>query len=259
MRTIYAILLLTFCLTGYSQIGGITGSKINAINHEPIPKGKAEFEPSYTYGRTTQIWDDKKQLNYIFGSPDSLLIGAAMNFRMAYAFSNSFELGCNLGVGYSNWSMKYKLFDIDDLGIGIMGGINMPFGSAVVDKRQRYTGEVSSFAFGGIVSYEFNEQSSIDFNVQFQDYFHKAIGNSEYDVFLALDYGQYFNDYLMVHSLFYQSSNFNPLWQKKLTYSPGLSMEMKAEYMVVFNLNIDLIGRNVFRTNGFSVAFTITL
>ncbi len=252
-------IVLLFSSHGFSQIGGITASKFNSFNHTPIPVGKAEFEPSYNLNRFSQRWNQDGKLENIYNSSDSIVIDESLNFRMAYALTERLEFGCNLGVDYSNWSAKYAIATYDKLGLGIMAGANFPLGFAVIDKSNRSADQIGSYAFGLIASYEFSDKSSTDLNVQWQDYFQSNIELPQSDLFLSWEYGYYVKDILLVGGFWFQDSIFEFSDQYKLTFVPGVSFEMKEEYMVVINGSFDLLGKNIEKVNGLSVAFTLTL
>ncbi len=259
MKQINSLLLfLLYFFSGYAQVGGVSGSKINAVNHAPIAVGLAEFEPSYNYLRTHEYWNDEGKLENIFSTSDSLLIRASINLRIAYTFTEALEFGCNLGVDYSNWSFKYALHTDKKLGIGLLAGANFPFGNTIVDKTRRSAAQIGTYGFGAIASYEFDEQSSLDFNVQIQEYFQKNDELPNADMFLYLDYGHYYKDFFLLASVSYQQS-FGDIDQHLLTFYPGVSIEMKPEYLIVLNGVFDILGRNIERTQGLSIAFTITL
>ena len=254
--------LFTYCVfigTLFSQIGGISASKINSINHAPIDLGLAEFEPSYSFSKSRKQWDQNGNLSPLYSTIDSILIDASFNLRMAYAFTEQLEFGCNLGVGYSNWSAKYAIHTKNKFGIGVMLGANLPFGFAEIDTRNRTVDQISTYGMGLIASYDVNEKSSIDFNAQIQNYFQDNDNLPSSDIFVSIDYGHYIKDILLVASFLYQTSDFDNFQQNKLTFSPGISFEMKPEYAIAANANFDLTGKQTEKTHGFSVAFTITL
>lgn len=261
MKKIVIILLIysLFASVVIAQVGGVSGSKINAVNHVPIAVGLAEFEPSYNFARYGQQWNDDSDLINIFSSSDSIVIDASFNLRMAYAFTEELEFGCNLGADYSNWSAKYALFTENKLGLGLLAGVNFPFGFQVVDTKNRGVDQIGTYGIGVIASYELSEESSLDFNMQRQDYFQKHPALPSSDLFIYLDYGHYIGDFFMLASISYQHSSFDGFEQNKLSFSPGVSIEMKPEYLIVANANFDILGKNIEKSMGLSVAFTITL
>jgi len=259
LRRLFVVVFVFSYVLLTGQIGGITGSKINSFNHMPIDLGKAEFEPTYNYLQYSKQWDDDGKLQDAFASSDSLGYDVSLNLRMAYTFTTRLEFGCNLGIDYSNWSAKYALGTFGKVGLGVMAGANFPYGFSEINKKNREADQIGTYGLGLIFSYEINDKSSVDFNAQWQDYFQSNIENPNADQFLSVDYGYYVGDVLFMGSLFYQRSEFDNLNSYRLTFMPGISFEMKQAYMVVPNLSFDLLGKNIEKTLGFSVSFTMTL
>ena len=258
MRIICVFGFAFFCFYSVSaQIAGIAGVKINAINVVPMPVGSAEFEPSYNFSYTSDRWDMNGDRVSLYSTSDSILIDASLNLRMAYAFTDRIEFGCNLGTDFSNFSIKYALYNRHDIGFGIMAGTNLPFGFAEIDRSQRSPDQIPVYGLGLIMSYTIDEVSSIDLNVQVQDYYYDSVDLPDADIFVTMDYGHYVKDVLYVASFIYQESLTKSDSMRKLTFSPGISMEMMSNYAVVLNLNVDLMGRGIERNNGFSLAFTM--
>jgi len=259
----YLLLILLFCSLShtYAQIGGLTASKINSFNHAPIPKGSAEFEPNVTYSFSSKSWDDQGELKNTFSSLDSISVESGISFRMAYTLTDLWEVGTIIASDYSSWSVKRELMTKGPLGLGIMAGINVPYGITTIDRSLRAADQVSNYGIGLISSYELSIDASIDLNVQYQDYFHAAEDISNSDIFISLDYGHYINqqNIYLIASFLYQNSSLEIGNLSKLTFSPGISIEMKKSYLIVINANLDLTGQNTDKTNGFNVAWTMTL
>jgi hypothetical protein len=253
------IISQSFVISISAQIGGITGSKINSVNFEPIPVGLAEFEPTYNLTIADQRWDDNGDIQSLYSTSDSLLIDGSLNLRMAYTFTDRLEVGCNLGVDYSNFSFKYAIWSNEKLGLGIMGGTNHPFGFAEIDRTNRSADQISTYGLGGIASYNLSDKSSLDINIQFQEYFRAHLDNPTTDYFVSIDYGHYVKSVFLLGSFLYQESSLIDGSQRKLTFSPGISIEMKPEYLIVFNLNFDLFGKAIEKTSGLGLSFTMTL
>ena len=254
--------LLILCLFANiisGQVGGISGSKVNSVNHVPIPVGTAEFEPSYTFSKYTKAWNDQGNLGDAFSSIDSAEINASWNMRMAYAFTDELEVGCNLGSNYSNWSAKYAIGNWDKLGLGLMTGLNLPFGNALIDKSNRASEHIGNYGLGIIGSYQFSEKASFDLNIQnFKNLFdHVEISNN--DFYISADFGHYVGRSFLLASMYFQKSDFDGFTANVLRFSPGISIEHMSNYFIVLNGNFDLLGKNMPKTNGFSIAFTITL
>jgi len=258
---LFLVAIFFFCQNIHAQIGGISGGKINAFNHLPIPKGTAEFEPNYGFYSVSKFWDNDGQLQAKYGSKDSLEINSQISFRMAYTFSDKFELGTFIAESFTNWSFKYVTLDKEKFGLAVIGGLNFPFGSAVIDKSQRKPEHHSQYILGLASSHQFSESTSLDINLQYQDYFgsHPEIPKS--DIFIYADVGHYLGDsgIQLLSSLGYQISQLEDTSSTKMTFYPGVAFEMQSNYFIVANAFFDLIGQNAEKTSGISIAWTITL
>jgi len=254
------IFLVIYYSSGIAQINGVSGSKINAFNHLPIPVGTAEFEPNIGITRYSQYWDTEGNLQSVFQSTDSIQIESTISFRMAYPLSSKLELGTFIATDFSNWSLKYALGGNETFGYGIMGGINLPYGIASIDKKNRTADQVSTYGLGIIGSFTINETTSIDANLQYQDYIHSAPGLPDGNIFLSIDYGKYFKGRTQLMSSFVYSQSLGDQANGfVLSYYPGIGLESKGAYMIFLSGAFDLIGENALKTSGFAVAWTITL
>ncbi len=243
----------------FAQVGGISGSKITSINHKPLPNGVAEFEPSYNFSVFSKQWNAEGKLEDAFSSSDSLSVSANWNLRMAYPISKRVELGAILGADFSNWSAKYALGTWENFGLGAMAGLNLPFGNAQINKNNREASSIGNYGLGLIASYEFDEITSLDINVQnFKNlYEHQELSNN--DLYITADFGRYFGPSLLVASVYYQYSDFDAFKASVFQFTPGISYEKKENYVLVLNGNFSLFGKNMPKTFGFSMACTIVL
>lgn len=239
----FALIFLTTQLK--SQIGGVTGTKINALNHKAIDTGSAEFEPNYSIIQSSKYWDENGEENDIYNSKDSIYWETGISFRMAYALSDKFEVGTLLANDYSNWSVKYAYLTKEKLGIGLQGGFNLPYGITVIDKTNRQADQVASYILSLSGSYEFSKLLSIDANIQYQDYFDSVDQLQNSDIFVYVDAGQYISDggVLLMASVSYQQSKFDLFNQNKFSFYPGVAFEMKDNFFLVLNCSFDLSGK----------------
>jgi hypothetical protein len=256
-----SILWIISISIGSAQIGGISSIKVNAITHLPLAMGTAEFEPNYTFTRTTSFWDDDGELIPLFPNQDSANIETLVSFRMAYPISKKIEIGTFIASDFSNWSVKYTLLDQDRLGLATMGGINLPYGVTTVSTGTQSADNTIPYAYGLIGTYKISEKSSIDVNVQRQSYLSRGPQVPFAEYFFTADFGHYVGDQgiQLVHSVVGYVGQFDQSTWRSLTYFPGIVLEMKSNYAVTINGFFDLTGKNIGKTSGFNVAWTILL
>lgn len=257
------LFLLSFCfvIPLFGQINGISASKIGSFNARTLDPYVAEFEPNYGITHTKEQWDADGNLIPLYQSRDSVSIASMLAFRVAYSFSHTFEVGAFLSSSSSNWAAKYNFLNKEKYALGLMAGVTLPFGATtVIDRNNLQASQVRSYGLGLIGTIDFNENSSIDMNIQIQDYFSSADGLSQSDRFFSIDYGHYINQQtiLLAASLGYQHSSLEVGSQEVVTFSPGISFEMNPRYFIVANGSFSLSGKNSQKSNGFNVAWTIT-
>ena len=142
-----------------------------------------------------------------------------------------------------------------------MGGINLPYGNTVIKRGSRTADQTVSYSLGLIGSIQIDDFSSIDLNIQRQDYFSSTdINLPKQDIFFSMDYGQYIGEsgIQLMASMTYQKSNFDGFSSNVFSIYPGLSLEMKDNFFIVANAAFDLTGKNNAKTSGFAIAWTIT-
>lgn len=255
----FICIVIPVLLTG--QIGGVTGSKISSFNAAAIPQGTAEFEPSYSFSSSSQFWDNDGTLQPLLGSNDIVQKNTSIALRMAYPMTEKLEVGSILTSNSSSWSFKHLSYSRNKLDIGVMGGVNIPYGNTIIDKNNKQAGQVLSYGMGGIFSYQFTDDGSMDVNIQYQDYAGSADGLQNSDIFISADYGQYFDDqsWQLVASFLYQYSAYDQSSGSILSFTPGIIFEMKKDYLIVINGSFALTGSNNTKSNGMSIAWTITI
>lgn len=234
LTAVLSIMSITLCS---AQIGGISSLKINSITHLPLAEGTAEFEPNYSFTRTTSSWDDNGELVQIFPNQDSAIIETVVSFRMAYPLSKKIEVGTFIASDFSNWSVKYTLLDKDRFGLASMGGINLPYGATTVSTGTRSADNTIPYAYGLIATYQISERSSIDVNAQRQSYISRGplVPFAEY--FFTTDFGHYVGDkgIQLIHSFVGYVGQFDQSTSRSLTYYPGIVLEMKSTYAITVN------------------------
>lgn len=254
--------LFSFCLTISlsSQITGVSASKVSSFSARMINKDVAEFELNYGVNHSSQSWDQNGDLQSLYMSDDSTSVSTTFGFRIAYAFTSKFELGGFFTSSSSNWSAKLNLVDQDKLAFSLIAGVYLPFGNLVIDKNNRQSSQVRSYGLGVASTYEFNDVSSIDFNLQVQDYFSSAPGLTNSDRFMSLDYGHYIrnNTILLVAAFVYQHSLATGGNQTGLSFTPGVSLEMNPNFIMLINGSFGFAGQNMQKSNGFNVAWMMS-
>jgi len=262
MRICFVLVGFFFlCDTASSQILGLTSAKVNSFTASPIGKHYAELEPSFGTNISSRSWDTDGNLVDLGG--DQAEISSGMCIRSAYALTDQLEVACMVPttVDLANFSAKYFFGGEGKHGFGLMTGIRVPMGNKTFNKDQRTLDEAMAFGLGTIYSRAFSETFSLDINLQYYDYLHTTVENHKSDIYLYADIGKYFADgqYQFLNGISYITQSFDGDNSNVFSWYPGFSIEVNPNLLFVMNFQWDLIGKNVPKTFGFGLAFTMTI
>ena len=134
--TILLIVLLGFKFA-FSQVGGISNSKLTVVCSEVIPYKTLEFEPAMGFGWSAKQWDSDKKLINSFASDDMSSVFSEYGYRMTYGLAKGVEIGINLpsDISSTSWGIKYQFLPNEE-GFAMAGmlGLNVPLGNKIFDK-----------------------------------------------------------------------------------------------------------------------------
>lgn len=265
MLKIFSLFIITLLyVNAFSQIGGLSASKIGAKNTETVSAGSIEFEPYFAYAIATKFFESSGASSNLFSSSDSTLIFSSMGLRFSYGLFENLELGIAIPIDISeiNFGMKYQIPMEGKLRMGLMAGYNDIIGNRVYVRRNAAHEVSPSYIVGIIMSYAANLKLSIDFDAQFQQHtFKNTLGHTQ-GLYINSDIGYYFLEKinfiagLAYNFQVYDSSGNN---SHVLTLNTGISIEKAKNFILVVNAPFDLIGKNEYKTKGFGLALTIIL
>jgi len=267
---------IVFLNTIEAQITGISATKLSAINAFPVPQRVAEFEPTFGLCRTSGGWGERG-----FRGSDTISVSGNINWRLSYGLLDNFEIGFNVlsDASFGNFTMKSKVLERGDFALGIMGGLGMPLGERTYAHSDPSIDDVSNYGIGLAMSYEMDSLASVDFSVQYQDYFRDVFQTTIIDpipgpfpmpvqtrtdrltgstFFLNADMGSYViaDGLLTVLGVGYQSSVIDDLWSANLFFEAGVSLEFISSYAVVLAMTHSVWGRNSEKTTMVGLSFT---
>jgi hypothetical protein len=137
MKNIFLILGIILISKNISaQIGGISGSKINAVCVDVVDHKKVKFEPGISYYTSKYFWDNSGTLKNIYNSTDSVNHFTGMNFRITYGLWDKLEFGGSIltELLVSNLGLKYVIVQNKKFGFAAITGANIPLGNKPIDK-----------------------------------------------------------------------------------------------------------------------------
>ena len=250
------IFTLFYSLNSFSQIGGVSASKISAINYLPIPEKTVEFEPTINLFNSSSFFDNNGNTISI----DTATASSALNWRITYGVTENFEVavGFPSNMQGGNASMKTYLFQKDILHVGAMLGFYFPWGNRTYDKNNLTVNDIGNYGFGLISSLEWNDKNSTDINVQVQNNFQANDQLPTNTYFINIDHGLYSKNgkVLWIMGSGYQYAKLNEQIQSKLTLYPGVALEHAENFILVLATSFDVAGKNNSKNIGFGMSLT---
>ncbi len=263
MKKLLPLIILIFYISySYSQIGGISASKLATICTGTVGERSIEFEPVFGIAFTEKAWDENRKLYSLYN--DSVQNSSEFGFRLSYGLFNNIELGIAFPVNLNTISagIKYKLPFESKYSIALLSGFNMPIGNQKIDKRNKTIENTLVYVGGLVMGYDFTDKLGIDFDVQYQTHLKSVIENHTGDVFLNSDIGYYITDGFQLAlgfnysaSLYTETGNNNEL----LVINPGFTLERAENFLIVIIVPFDVYGRNIEKSTGLTFALTITI
>ena len=253
-----------FSLSVFSQVGGLSASKLGALCTAPVPEGTIEFEPFFGYATSNNSFDSGGNVQALFSTSDSSVNFAGSGFRFSYGLIKNLEVGVSIPIDVSEarFGAKYKLPFDGKLTMGILAGYNAIMGNHAHDRRNAIYELTPTFVGGFIMTYDFTEKFSLDFDAQYQKHTQTTIGGHSNGFFLNSDIGYYFLEKVnFIVGLNYNYKIFENSVDDSylLTLNTGIAIEKAENFILVINAPFDLMGKNEYRTKGFGLALTIML
>lgn len=169
-KVVIIVVFLIFSIDSYSQVYGISASKLAVINAKTVIKNQFEFEPGFGYYWASSYYDKDGKIKPLSNATDSTTVFQELVFRFTYGITEKFEAGMMIASDMSSLStgVKYTLFTINNFSGGIMGGGTFANKSDIVAINSGIYGKTFSLATGLVFSNEFSEKLSFDFDAQYQ-------------------------------------------------------------------------------------------
>ncbi len=252
------VLLISFNL--YSQVGGLSASKLSTMCTNTVGNKTIEFEPSFGVSLTNSVWTSDGGLQNSFSTNDSINSEASTGFRFSYGAFKNMEIGVKVptNVNMINLGMKYKLPFGDIFTTGLLAGLNTPIGN----KTFKGFENSMSYAGGFVTSLSLTDKFAIDSDFQFQKYISSSNVNHYSDIFIGTDFGYFVTNKLQfVLGANYSSSYFKEsiLNNYLLTLNMGFTIEHAENFILVVNTPYDVLGKMSPKSFGVGLALTIMI
>ena len=249
-------------LQGFSQVGGISGSKLAAVCVDVVDHKKIEFEPAFYHARAKRYWDKDGSLQNLYSTSDSVRAVTGMNFRFTFGLWDRLEIGTTIStdLAVSSWGARFVIFDNEKIGVAAIAGANIPFGNGNIETKTRFSELMTSVGGGGVFSAYFTENFSLDFNAQYMFFLKETHDHSRGTWFLNADLGYYLfkHQLQLITGLGYQDAVFEDFTSQILTVYPGVTIETGKNYIIVMSVPFDVYGMSTLKNVGFNFALTLT-
>ena len=243
----------------FSQVGGISASKLATLSAGTVPAHKIEFEPSFGIEWSGRHWNMQGNLQNTFLSSDSMAVASGFGFRFSYGATEKLEIGTAMPFDLSEISFgaKYNFLNNGRMALSALLGTNAMLGNTIYNKTEQ---EIS-LAGGFVYTLAFTEQMGIDFVVQSQKHFRTPGSENIADIFIDLDYGYYVIESLQLCTGFnYSYTSVNQTTaNQRLIFNAGITFEPANNFLMVFSVPFDIYGINQDKATGFTFALTVTL
>ena len=255
------IICLTYSPLLWSQIGGISGSKLASYCVNVVDHKRLEFEPGVYSLNSGAFWDNNSNLLNYFQTPDSLITKCGMYIRLTYGLWNKLEFGVSIDsdLHNSSWGMRYVIFQKEKLGLAAISGINFPLANKLQNKNISLENTTRSFGGGLVATYNFNDRFSADLNYQYMIPFSLEQLNYGTQHISNIDLGYYMENkhFQLIGSLGYAYNAEENFTSEVLTLCYGFTIETD-KFIFVFGFPHNIYGRNATKNKGLIVAVTLT-
>jgi len=256
------LVFMSFNYLSFSQIGGVSASKLATICTDPVANKVLEFEPAFGFEFSNKYFDEKGKLTNTFATSDSLELFSGFGFRFTYGVFDNFEIGTTFPVDMSviSWGAKYKLNNNDFFRTALMTGINLPIGNTIFNRNDRHYDNTSSYVGGFVATLDFSDKMGLDFDIQGQKLFSSTLENHFLDLFINLDYSYWLTEeFQLTAGLNYSNAMFENYNEELLSLNIGTTIERHENYLLVINSPINIYGKNVQQVFGLGFAITISI
>lgn len=261
-KILFTLIIITAYSYSFSQVLGVSASKLASINAYTAVKNQVEFEPGFGYFWAKSHYNGNGDLEK-FDPNDSTAIFQQMAFRITYGIGEKFEAGIFIASDMSSLSMglKYTLFSRDKFGAAIIAGSTFANESDIVAVNSGIFGKTVSLSIGTAFTYQFSDKLSVDTDIQYQCIRDDEVSYSN-DMFINTEFGYCFENGLQLISGFSYTLNkhthkYDGHTNQLLTFNVGGALCTGKNYEIVMYTPFAIYGQNYDKLNGINFALTI--
>lgn len=236
----------------YSQINGISGSKLCIPHASTLEKGSFEFEQSISVFNASHVFNSEGDINPIAGTTTQ----SDMAFRITLGVSDYFELGTAFLSGMDEIFVgtKFRIFNQDYLGIALLTGMSIPAGNHDAAEQKAYGSY--SYSIGTALTKDFTKKFSSDLCFAYTKF--SSSGEFSYAFNYGISFGYYLLDNFQFATEFIGINSFSEeINSGKLSIAPGFTYDFSNNLGLAAGIQKDIFGKNELDGLGFFSVFTM--
>ena len=101
-RLFFLVIVLFISTSSFSQIFGVSSSKLSSVSANTVEKNHFEFEPGFGYYWATSYYDENGKIQPLSTEKDSIEIYNSMVFRFTYGITKDFAAGIMIASDLSS-------------------------------------------------------------------------------------------------------------------------------------------------------------
>jgi hypothetical protein len=251
------LLIIVLILTNYiySQVSGISGSKLCISDANTVAKGTFEFEPSILIFKTSNEFSDDGSLKYLNGEN----ISSSMALRITAGLTDNFELGVTFPSSVEQISLgaKYTFIQTEDESIALISGISIPAGNRFIPDTLKDNDYHNTLSIGGV----FSSVPFENFHLECAVAYTRIFGQNNFNNLISygISTGYFLGSKIQPIIELTGFSTYNTIhYSDKLSFNYGVTIAINDRLLVLAGSQIDLLGQNEQKGVSYFSAFTIS-
>ena len=262
MKTLQLCALFLFTLlilmgTSYSQVAGLSNSKVEVLSTDSVEPGQFEFEAAFDVQKSREFVSQGGEKT----SLDGVLLSSGMGMRMTAGFEYGIEAGLSFPVDVSSvgGGIKWRFLSNGKKSLAFIGGVELITESGFISSDSSQGG---SYTGGIIVGYNSGKKMSFDADFSLTSYTSDGLGIPDRLLVYDLGIGYMLTEALQtVLEIAVSNSSFtnSEYDNSKSILTSGYTFKINDAMLVVMGIQFDLKATNDYKGYTFLSGFTFTI
>lgn len=249
-------LVLTILLLSenfYTQINGLSASKLFVYDAITIKPGSFEFEVCTKTFTARSQFDENANTVLLNGR----LYESELDFRFTFGLMNDVEVGVEIPSDLDKLFLatKIKLYKTSFVGISAIAGAGYGIKSRFINYGQTDTDRYENFSAGTVSTFKVTDDTSIDLHLIFTRLLKDEVNHH---LHFAAGYGYFLKENLQVVLEVNGKKQINGENNiDKIMITPGITFDPAENFSVTAAVHLDVAGKNIEKGLAFFTGFTI--